>query len=134
MKIDDINTVLDILSCPTFQCALETQYWTWINHFFTWGSIILFMLIQVILYADKLTFMDFFYEYMGVTPQACYNSSVPPCTQFDTCMSFGTYDPSPVTSTLPMPPQPYLWHPIPCLPLVAPRHSNYVKLGVALVT
>lgn len=53
----------------TLQCALETQYWTWINHFFTWGSIILFMLFQIILYADKLTFLDFFYEYMGVTPQ-----------------------------------------------------------------
>ena len=27
------------------------------------------MLFQIILYADKLTFLDFFYEYMGVTPQ-----------------------------------------------------------------
>ena len=51
------------------QCALETQYWTWINHLFTWGSIALFMFFQVVMYADRLTFMDFFYEYMGVTPQ-----------------------------------------------------------------
>ena len=59
----------DSLSFICIQCALETQYWTWINHFFTWGSIILFMLIQIVLYADKLTFADFLYEYMGVTPQ-----------------------------------------------------------------
>ena len=79
-----IQYLIDISSCPSFQCALETQYWTWINHFFTWGSIILFMLIQVILYADKLTFMDFFYEYMGVTPQACSDSSVLPSSHCST--------------------------------------------------
>ena len=38
-----------------FQCALETYYWTPLNHFFLWGSILIFFAIHALLYADALT-------------------------------------------------------------------------------
>ena len=33
---------------PCTQCALETSYWTWINHLVTWASILVFFLIHLV--------------------------------------------------------------------------------------
>ena len=44
----------------TVQCALETSYWTGINHFVIWGSIIFYFLFIFVFYSEA-----FRYSYMG---------------------------------------------------------------------
>lgn len=44
----------------SFQCALDTLYWTGFNHFFIWGSIVFYFAFTFLVYADFIG-----YEYMG---------------------------------------------------------------------
>ena len=37
-----------------FQMALDTSHWTWINHFFIWGSIIFYFLFTFTTYSTPL--------------------------------------------------------------------------------
>lgn len=44
-----------------FQCGLEMNYWTGINHLFVWGSIVCYFAVTLILYTSW-----FEYSYEGV--------------------------------------------------------------------
>ncbi len=34
--------------------ALDTQHWTWINHFFIWGSIVFYFLFSFTMYSPEI--------------------------------------------------------------------------------
>lgn len=49
------------LFCLKFQCALETSYWTFFNHFAVWGSLLFYFCVMFVLYSDL-----FGYDYQGI--------------------------------------------------------------------
>uniref|UniRef100_A0A673UQJ3 Phospholipid-transporting ATPase n=1 Tax=Suricata suricatta TaxID=37032 RepID=A0A673UQJ3_SURSU len=56
-----------LLFVVTMQIALETTYWTMINHIFTWGSLIFYFCILFFLYSDDLCLMfPSVFQYLGV--------------------------------------------------------------------
>ncbi|XP_054440070.1 phospholipid-transporting ATPase FetA-like [Pteronotus mesoamericanus] len=56
-----------LLWVVTMQVALETTYWTMINHFFTWGSLGFYFCISFFLYSDGLCLMfPNVFQFLGV--------------------------------------------------------------------
>lgn len=49
------------LFCLNCQCALETSYWTFFNHFAIWGSLLFYFCLMFVLYSDL-----FGYAYQGI--------------------------------------------------------------------
>ncbi|XP_066112923.1 phospholipid-transporting ATPase FetA-like [Saccopteryx bilineata] len=57
-----------LLWVVTMQIALETTYWTIINHFFIWGSLGFYFCMLFFLYSDGLCLMvPSVFEFLGVT-------------------------------------------------------------------
>ncbi|XP_037000446.2 phospholipid-transporting ATPase FetA-like [Artibeus jamaicensis] len=58
---------ISLLWVATMQIALETTYWTMINHLFTWGSLGFYFCILFFLYSDDLCLMfPSVFQFLGV--------------------------------------------------------------------
>ena len=42
-----------------FQCAIDTDYWTFFNHFTTWGSIGVYFCLTFLMYSDMVGYLPF---------------------------------------------------------------------------
>ncbi len=63
-----------------FQVALDTSYWTWLNHLAIWGSLILFFVLQF--FYNYVIFGDYIGSLATVSFQRCYIDIIN--TQFET--------------------------------------------------
>ncbi|XP_078483950.1 phospholipid-transporting ATPase ID [Ciona intestinalis] len=67
-NLQTVSTVIStcLIIVVTLQVALDTSYWTPVNHFFTWGSIFIYFLLTFAMYSDGLFQFSTTFQFIGV--------------------------------------------------------------------